>query len=76
MSNIVIANNITYLFQEMFQEMIQDFRVQFQREFESERNRFYGDRFSRSDLKRELMEKMFHPSNMHKFDGWGFGLDD
>lgn len=46
------------------------------RNFESEMNRALGDRFSQSQLKRELMEKMFHPSNMHKFEGWGFGLDD
>jgi hypothetical protein len=28
--------------------------------------------FIKSDLKRELMEQMWHPRNMGKWPGWGF----
>lgn len=28
--------------------------------------------FRKSDVKKELMEKMFHPKNIHKFKDWGF----
>jgi hypothetical protein len=28
--------------------------------------------FIKSDLKRELMEKLWHPRNMEKWPGWGF----
>jgi hypothetical protein len=32
--------------------------------------------FVTSDLKRELMEKMWHPKNMEKWKGWGHCDDD
>jgi len=32
--------------------------------------------FFKSDLKRELMEKLWHPCNMKKWHGWGFEDDD
>jgi len=32
--------------------------------------------FRTSALKEEMMQKIFHPKNLNKFDGWGFGLDD
>jgi len=31
--------------------------------------------FSKSDLKRELMENRWHPRNMDKWSGWGFELE-
>jgi len=30
------------------------------------------EEFRNSELKRELMEKIFHPNNVHKFIDWGF----
>lgn len=30
------------------------------------------EEFRKSELKRELMERMFHPNNIHKFVDWGF----
>jgi hypothetical protein len=32
--------------------------------------------FAKSDLKRELMEKLWHPRTMHKWSGWGFELEE
>jgi hypothetical protein len=31
--------------------------------------------FIKSDLKRELMEKLWHPANMEKWSGWGYDED-
>ena len=30
------------------------------------------EEFRKSELKKELMETIFHPRNMHKFVDWGF----
>ena len=30
--------------------------------------------FVKSDVKRELMEKLWHPRNMHKWSGWGYDI--
>jgi hypothetical protein len=30
--------------------------------------------FAKSDVKRELMEKLWHPRNMHKWSGWGYDI--
>jgi hypothetical protein len=32
--------------------------------------------FIKSDLKRELMEKLWHPCNMMKWSGWGFEVEE
>jgi hypothetical protein len=31
---------------------------------------------ARRDLHEDLMKKRFHPRNIKKFKGWGFGVED
>jgi hypothetical protein len=32
--------------------------------------------FGNGGIKEDLMKNRFHPKNLHKFNAWGFGIDD